>query len=102
MRWHRTGVKCLPANKLKAANGNGIHDWHAEVLAMRAFNHYLLSECRALTESADHDSFALQRTPGSAQPFAIRDGVRLYMYASEAPCTSPPTPAPSAHRHHLL
>lgn len=59
---------------------------------MRAFNHHLLTECRALAESADYDSFVLQRTPGSSQPFAIRDGVRLYLYASEAPCTSSPNP----------
>lgn len=68
---------------------------------MRAFNYYLLTECRALAESTDHDSFLLQRTPGSAQPFAIRDGVRLYMYASEAPCTPTPTLIPSTHGEHL-
>ena len=68
------------------ANGNAIHDWHAEVLAMRAFNHFLLTECRALAENPDYGSFVLQ--PGSGvRPFEVRDGVKLYLYASEAPCT---------------
>ena len=82
----RTGIKCLPASKVQMANGNAIHDWHAEVLAMRAFNHFLLTECRALAENPDYGSFVLQ--PGSGvRPFEVRDGVKLYLYASEAPCT---------------
>ena len=89
VRRTRTGVKCLPVSKVQKANGNGIHDWHAEVLAMRAFNHYLLTECRALAENPNHESFVLQRGT-RLQPFEVRDGVRLYLYASEAPCTSIP------------
>ncbi|SPO00179.1 related to tRNA-specific adenosine deaminase 1 [Cephalotrichum gorgonifer] len=82
-----TGVKCLPASKVRVANGNGIHDWHAEVLAMRALNHFLLTECRAILESPAYDSFVVTRgAAGGRWPFEVRAGVRLYMYASEAPC----------------
>ena len=29
---------CLPAPSLRFANGIVLHDWHAEILAIRAFN----------------------------------------------------------------
>ncbi|OHE99385.1 adenosine-deaminase [Colletotrichum orchidophilum] len=90
-----TGMKCLPASKLPLAKGNALHDWHAEVLAIRAFNRYLLDECDShsqggttITSSSD---IITRRDPSevstaSPQPFAIRDGVTLHMYCSEAPC----------------
>ncbi|PKS09178.1 hypothetical protein jhhlp_003792 [Lomentospora prolificans] len=88
-----TGMKCLPAAKLKEASGNGLHDWHAEILAIRAFNHYLLSEAVKLSQSTGEngESFILQwATPADreavSQPFTIRNDVKLYMYSSEAPC----------------
>ncbi|KAK5685469.1 hypothetical protein LTS10_003548 [Elasticomyces elasticus] len=43
-----TGMKCLPHAKLLLANGNVLHDWHAEILAIRAFNRWLLDECEEL------------------------------------------------------
>ncbi|KAK5707733.1 hypothetical protein LTR97_000271 [Elasticomyces elasticus] len=43
-----TGMKCLPHAKLPLANGNVLHDWHAEILAIRAFNRWLLDECEEL------------------------------------------------------
>ncbi|KAH8171862.1 adenosine-deaminase (editase) domain-containing protein [Sarocladium implicatum] len=82
-----TGMKCLPAAKLKQSNGVGIHDWHAEVLAMRAFNRFLLDEsCRMLDDG--HTSEVLQHNSSSGlpKPFAVRDDVKLHMYCSEAPC----------------
>ncbi|KAK4548645.1 hypothetical protein LTR36_009556 [Oleoguttula mirabilis] len=42
------GMKCLPQAKLSAAKGNVLHDWHAEVLAIRAFNRWLVDECAEL------------------------------------------------------
>lgn len=44
-------MKCLPHTKLSLSPGNILHDWHAEVLALRAFNRYLLDECLALLTS---------------------------------------------------
>ncbi|KAF4912428.1 tRNA-specific adenosine deaminase 1 [Colletotrichum viniferum] len=84
-----TGMKCLPAAKLPQAKGNALHDWHAEVLAIRAFNRHLLDECRRLLSG--ESSLVRRRehheiSPDAPQPFAIRDGVALHMYCSEAPC----------------
>ncbi|KAK3674754.1 hypothetical protein LTR78_005476 [Recurvomyces mirabilis] len=40
-----TGMKCLPRSKLAEAKGNVLHDWHAEILALRGFNRWLVDEC---------------------------------------------------------
>ncbi|KAK1256003.1 hypothetical protein MKX07_008262 [Trichoderma sp. CBMAI-0711] len=61
-----TGMKCLPASKLTEAKGVAIHDWHAEILAIRTFNRFLLDECQTLVE--------------------MKEDVKLHMYCSEAPC----------------
>ncbi|KAL5337618.1 adenosine deaminase/editase [Aspergillus crustosus] len=41
-----TGAKCLPAGQIPLCKGLVLHDSHAEILAMRAFNFWLLSECQ--------------------------------------------------------
>ena len=46
-----TGMKCLPVSKVPQANGNVLHDWHAEVLAIRGFNSWILEECAMLAQS---------------------------------------------------
>jgi tRNA-specific adenosine deaminase 1 len=71
----RTGMKCLPSNKLPQAHGDILHDWHAEVVAIRAFNLFLLDQCLSISTA-----------PFLTQPFAISDEVAIYMYCSEAPC----------------
>ncbi|KAL2269041.1 hypothetical protein VTJ83DRAFT_3887 [Remersonia thermophila] len=94
-----TGMKCLPAAKLSQANGVAIHDWHAEVLVIRAFNRFLLDECRRLAQDPAAESEFLRRRvaaelsptisaaePWHGQPFAWRDELTLHMYCSEAPC----------------
>ncbi|OAA42711.1 Adenosine deaminase/editase [Metarhizium rileyi] len=80
-----TGMKCLPASKLDETNGNGIHDWHAEVLAMRAFNRFVIDECEALLK-ANHMSILQACDSHDGKPFRVRDDVKLHMYCSEAPC----------------
>ncbi|KAM0439686.1 hypothetical protein ACHAPT_000778 [Fusarium lateritium] len=88
-----TGMKCLPASKVAESNGVGIHDWHAEILAIRTFNRFLLDECRNLIDGDDGSSI-LRRTQTTTvkegdmplKPFEIRDDVKLHMYCSEAPC----------------
>ncbi|KAK2026477.1 adenosine-deaminase domain-containing protein [Colletotrichum zoysiae] len=83
-------MKCLPASKLPLAKGNALHDWHAEVLAIRAFNRWLLDECSSHLEGTTSDFIrrreASEVSNDSPQPFAVRDGVKLHMYCSEAPC----------------
>jgi tRNA-specific adenosine deaminase 1 len=85
-------MKCLPTSKIPQANGNILHDWHAEVLAIRAFNRFLLDECLALLKPPySPSSFIVERDPSERtaaefQPFKLREDVQLHMYCSEAPC----------------
>ncbi|KAL1600784.1 hypothetical protein SLS60_007172 [Paraconiothyrium brasiliense] len=74
------------------AKGNALHDWHAEVLAIRAFNRFLLDELLlVLTPPHPPSQYLRQTTPeeqtsSEPQPFALRDDIRIHMYCSEAPC----------------
>ncbi|KAL7772344.1 hypothetical protein CFE70_002303 [Pyrenophora teres f. teres 0-1] len=89
-----TGMKCLPSNKLPLAHGNILHDWHAEVVAIRAFNRYLLDECILISTSPYPVSdIVRQRVPeevtqctSEQQAFTIQEDITLHMYCSEAPC----------------
>ncbi|KAK4042496.1 adenosine deaminase/editase [Parachaetomium inaequale] len=92
-----TGMKCLPASKLPQANGVALHDWHAEILAIRAFNRFILDECRRLAQDSSAESEFLRRRtseelppasdrPWHRQPCAWREDLTLHMYCSEAPC----------------
>jgi len=96
-------MKCLPAAKVPLANGAALHDWHAEVLAIRAFNHFVLEEGRQMALTGRASRYLRLRRPDEmaddiaawhAQPFAWRDDVSLHMYCSEAPCTHLPLPLP--------
>ncbi|KAL2043235.1 hypothetical protein N7G274_004295 [Stereocaulon virgatum] len=90
-----TGMKCLPASLSSISSTGGIlHDWHAEVLAIRSFNHFLLDE--ALSIARDHSfqssilrqrvSDELSSQEAGRQPYTIREGLKILMYCSEAPC----------------
>lgn len=86
-------MKCLPAVKIPQVAGTVLHDWHAEILAIRAFNHFLLQECLLLSSSPERSSpFVRQRQSietshvGGLQPFTIRENLKIHMYSSEAPC----------------
>lgn len=88
-----TGMKCLPISKLRDAKGNILHDWHAEIVALRAFNRLLLDECIDLASGKKAVSSILRRRSESEisssqcpQVFSIHDNVKLVMYCSEAPC----------------
>ncbi|GKT45960.1 tRNA-specific adenosine deaminase TAD2 [Colletotrichum spaethianum] len=85
-----TGMKCLPASKLSLAKGNALHDWHAEVLAIRTFNRYVLDECNSHLQGTASNVIRRREhseiTIDSPQPFVIMDGIKLHMYCSEAPC----------------
>lgn len=88
-----TGIKCIPINQVAQADGATLHDWHAEIVALRTFNHYLLCECLELATSPDKIS-PIIRIRGldelsedrGLQPFSIHDDLELHMYSSEAPC----------------
>lgn len=102
-------MKCLPASKIPQANGVALHDWHAEVLVLRAFNRFLLDECRRLARDGAAESRYLRRrtaeelafaadsaspTCWNRQPFVWRENLTLHMYCSEAPCMSGPCRLP--------
>ncbi|KAK5635781.1 hypothetical protein RRF57_011493 [Xylaria bambusicola] len=87
------------------SQGNVLHDWHAEVLAIRAFNCFVLDECLELASGSKNSSRFIRRRDSAditaihvsaeshdgdiswhGQPFAWREYVVLHMYCSEAPC----------------
>lgn len=88
----RTGMKCLPRSKIADARGSILHDCHAEIVALRAFNRYLIDECAIFTHEPPAISDVVERrdvdqvTERYPQPFAIRRDVSIHMYCSEAPC----------------
>ncbi|KAJ5408614.1 hypothetical protein N7509_002497 [Penicillium cosmopolitanum] len=103
-----SGAKCLSASHIPHCRGLVLHDCHAEILAIRAFNHWLLTECHALLaeertaeENADsvcenrptspfirrregkyHDKNASIKWP----PFELQPDIKIYMYCTCAPC----------------
>lgn len=100
-------MKCLPQSKIGLANGNVLHDSHAEILAIRAFNRFLVDECADLARrglgsrnqwlrwreraSQRSDSDQAQDSLGGEssegqQPFKLHDDVDIHMYCSECPC----------------
>ena len=86
-------MKCLPVAKVPQASGFVLHDWHAEILALRAFNQFLLHECLKLAKSPSSTSSVVRRREvlelrgcRSPQPFALCEDVKIYMYCSEVPC----------------
>lgn len=87
-------MKCLPQKHIAKAQGVVLHDWHAEILAIRSFNRFLLDECLALANSEKKSSEYLrlreehERTDLHFQPFALVDGLNIHMYCTEAPCKS--------------
>lgn len=87
-----TGMKCLPQSKIPIAQGIVLHDWHAEILAIRSFNRFLLDECYSLASAQRENSEYIrlrspeERTEVYFQPYALKDGISLHMYCSEAPC----------------
>jgi tRNA-specific adenosine deaminase 1 len=92
-------MKCLPQHKLVHAKGNVLHDWHAEALAIRAFNRFLVDECADLAKRGfntrdSSEGWVRWRKRGSdiepettmGQPFELEEDVSIHMYCSQAPC----------------
>ena len=79
-------MKCLPASKVSTAQGRILHDSHAEILAMRCFNHFLVQECKKLVRQGSATSPYIVRQETQGQAFFIREGTKFHMYSSEAPC----------------
>ncbi|OLL26152.1 Mitochondrial respiratory chain complexes assembly protein [Neolecta irregularis DAH-3] len=80
-----TGLKCIPQSQFR--DGQVLHDCHAEILAIRAFNQFLIEECRKLQGSDQGVSkFVRKNHIGPGQPYTIRDSLSIHLYVSAAPC----------------
>lgn len=78
-----TGVKVLPERVRSYSKGLIVHDQHAEILALRLFNWYLVEECRRV-HFEDNDSKLVDKIAGTDK-FKMRE-VKLALYVSEPPC----------------
>ena len=94
-----TGTKCLPASALPKCSGQIVHDSHAEVLALRGFNYWLLIEIRAVVQDPAHQSAFIEYSETqfrdqtsdkhaacSTAPFKLRTDVSIHFFTTEAPC----------------
>lgn len=71
-----TGVKALPDIVRKYSRGLIVHDMHAEILALRCFNLFLLQQC-------SEDSKYLIK---NGDMYKWNDDIKLALYISEPPC----------------
>ncbi|CAM9024747.1 hypothetical protein WICANDRAFT_97105 [Wickerhamomyces anomalus NRRL Y-366-8] len=77
-----TGVKALPDATIKShSNGLLLHDCHAEILAFRAFNWFVIQECLKVSNLDRSDYFEF-----NDGHFNLKDGIEFGMYVSEPPC----------------
>ena len=86
-----TGTKCLPASSIPKCRGTVLHDSHAEVLALRAFNLFLLSEIQHILQIKDYKSRWVEYQGGPSlasqkKPFILRPTVGIHLFSTEAPC----------------
>ncbi|ETN38085.1 uncharacterized protein HMPREF1541_07709 [Cyphellophora europaea CBS 101466] len=86
-----TGTKCLPAVAVPNCHGAVLHDSHAEVLALRGFNRWLLQEIHYQLVNLNYTSpYLIRQIPREgdrhSKPFRLADDVSLYFFATEAPC----------------
>ena len=89
----RSGAKCLPSSHIPICKGLVLHDSHAEILAIRAFNYWLLNECHGVLASPEPESPSpyirrLKHTRSNEHwpPLELYPDVRVYMYCTCAPC----------------
>ncbi|KAJ2902785.1 hypothetical protein MKZ38_000139 [Zalerion maritima] len=91
-------LKCLPQTRIATLQGRILHDSHAEILALRGFNHYLLTCCHSLLDPPASPSpyasdpeeppniITYHHGTDGLPPFKIKEGICLHLYTSEAPC----------------
>ncbi|KAJ5084575.1 hypothetical protein NUU61_009154 [Penicillium alfredii] len=110
-----SGAKCLPASHIPRCRGLVLHDCHAEILAIRAFNYWLLTECYGFLSKERQQMTSPHLNTGSGlnhisespfirrrniekashassslaidwPPFEFQPDVTVYMYCTCAPC----------------
>lgn len=80
-----TGVKAMPEKVREYSNGWIVHDMHAEILCLRAFNWLLVEEAARLDKN-DGGSLGLLEESDGSFPFRLRKDIQLALYISELPC----------------
>ena len=80
----RTGVKCLPSNRLPL-HGDVLHDSHAEIIARRGFMLWLYNEISHVQQDESYASPFLEK-PAQNTLMRLRENVGLQVYVSTLPC----------------
>ncbi|KAH8692839.1 hypothetical protein BGW36DRAFT_325271 [Talaromyces proteolyticus] len=89
-----TGARCLAASQIPRCHGLALHDCHAEILAIRAFNYWVINECLSVIQQEQHSpsqletthAFVRRRERNASPSFEICPDISLYMYCTCAPC----------------
>src|SRR5271170_3648272 len=89
-----TGTKCLPHTSLSQCNGTVLHDSHAEILALRGLNHFLLSEIRHMLLNSEYVSPFINCVPPSEaimntkhrRPYRMRSSISIHLFTTSPPC----------------
>lgn len=104
------GSKCLPTSKV-APGGTQLFDSHAEVLCRRAFQLFLLKELDKTVAVAPGGGVESDRAGGGvaagsewlerteAGKCRLKPCIRLHLYVSHTPCTSPHAEHTHKHTH---
>lgn len=80
-----TGVKALPDAFLHRSNGKMVHDCHAEILALRAFNAVILHQIAFLNSNPEAEADLVERSH-QGQDFSFKSKWELAIYISTLPC----------------
>lgn len=90
-----TGVKTIPEQLIEMNENKGylVHDSHAEILALRLFNYYLLNEVlrqEGLNSTAKQLPIPkisiMEKYAGCKDKYRIKKNIKLGLYISELPC----------------
>ena len=80
----------MPVSQIPRCRGLVLHDCHAEILAIRGFNYWLINECRSVLMCDGLSPFIRRRRSSSSQPpcppLELQADIKIYMYCSCAPC----------------
>ncbi|XP_042294360.1 tRNA-specific adenosine deaminase 1 isoform X2 [Sceloporus undulatus] len=79
-----TGTKCLGREQMRRS-GDVLNDSHAEVVAKRSFQRYLLHQLQMAAARQDPRSIFAPGAEGGGK-WALRPGVRFAFFSSQTPC----------------